>query len=117
MRQTLREDIAGAIANIYVVNQHDHSWPSFLTENRPELDLPHFLCNIYLGGDWVAAGRGRHMGAMDARGRPQLPNDTEEAWKVMRPCLLMARNTSYFRRMLKSLREFVGITEMDIFSE
>ena len=117
MASRIHDEIAGAIADMPVINHHEEAWKSFSPEHGEEYDLPHFLFNLYLGGDIASAGYGFGSKHVDYLGNPTLPEDTEEAWNAIRPYLDKVRSTSYFCYLLKSLNDLFDITEEDLFSE
>jgi hypothetical protein len=112
-----RELITSAIAGLRVFNHHEHAWQSFSVEEGQEFDLPYFLYRGYLASDLAAAGLRLDLGLFDYLADPQLPDGAERAWQVMRPFLDRVRTTSYFRYLVRSLRELLSVTEAEIFSD
>jgi len=112
----VRDEIAGAVAEIPAINHHEEAWKSFSKEHGEEYDLPHFLFNLYLGGDITSAGYGFSSDLVDYLGNPILPEDTEAAWDAIFPYLESVRNTSYFRYLLISLKDLFDVSEGDLFS-
>jgi len=108
--------IASAIADMAVVNHHEHAWQSFSMDHEQEFDLPYLLCESYLGGDLEAAGFRQEPDLFDYLSNPQIPNGMEKAWRMLRPFLDRVRSTSYFRYLLRSMNDLFGVTEEDIFS-
>lgn len=117
MKRAVYDEIAGAIAEMPAINHHEEAWRSFSNEFGLEYDLPHFLFNDYLGGDIASAGYGFGSDLVDYLGNPTLPDETEAAWDAIRPYLDNIRSTSYFRYLLKSLKDLFDIEEDDLFSE
>ncbi len=117
MTRSVRDEIAGAITEMPVINHHEEAWRSFSVEDGPVYDLPHFIYNLFVGGDMAAAGYGFGSEALDYLGNPTIPEGTEAAWEVIRPYLDKVRNTAYFRYLLKGLQELYGISEQDIFTD
>ena len=117
MTRSVHDEIADSIAKMPVINHHEEAWKSFSIDFGEEYDLPHFLFNNYLGGDLASSGYGFGSDLVDYLGTPTLPAETEEAWSAMRPYLDNVRSTSYFRYILKSLKDLFDITEDDLFSE
>ena len=85
MTSKIHDEIAGAIAEMPVINHHEEAWKSFSSEHGEEYDLPHFLFNLYLGGDLASAGYGFGSDLVDYLGNPTLPKDTDDAWGAIRP--------------------------------
>jgi hypothetical protein len=118
VRRDYRDEIAGAIAEMPVVDHHEHTWRAFSIDHGQEYDLPSFLCSSgYLLGDLAAAGFCPEPDLFDYLDDPQTPDGTEKAWKLVRPFLDRVRSGSYFRCLLRSLRDLFGVAEDDIFSD
>jgi len=56
MRRDCRDIIASAIADMPVINHHEHAWKSFSPDHGQVFDLPYLLRNSYLGDDLEAVG-------------------------------------------------------------
>jgi hypothetical protein len=118
MNRDSREEIASTIADMLVINHHEHSWHSFSVDYGQEFDLPSFLYLDYLGqADLAAAGFPEAPELVDYLSNPQIADGAEKAWKAIRPFLDRVRSTSYFRYLLRGLNDLFGITEDDVFSE
>jgi hypothetical protein len=109
--------IASVVADLPVMNHHEHAWKSFNLDQEQEYDLPYFLGNGYLSGDLEAAGLHIDETLFDYLVDALIPDGTDAAWRVIRPYLDRVRNTSYFRYLLRSLKDLFDVTETDIFSE
>jgi hypothetical protein len=117
MNDDTREEIVSAIADMPVINHHEHAWRSFSVDHGKTFDLPYFLCCHYLRDDLAAAGVVTPPGLFDYLKDPQIPDGAERAWRVLRPFLDRVRSTSYFRYLLRGLNDLFGITEDDVFSD
>ena len=104
MSATLRDQIAGAVAEMPVVNHHEHCWRSFSPDHPIEFDLPIFMHNTYLAGDLAAAGFDPAPGLFDYLEDPASGSSAERAWDALRPYLDRVRNTSYYRYLLTTLQ-------------
>jgi hypothetical protein len=117
MSLNIREQIAGAIAAMPVVDHHEHAWRPFSARDAQEIDLPFFLYTGYLGGDLMAAGCPAQAALFDYLQDPKLPDGADHAWQTIRPFVERVRNTSYYRYVLRGLEELFGISEHDLFSD
>lgn len=112
--ERIRKELAGEIAGMGVFNHHEHCWVSFSADDAVEYDLASFLVRDYLPGDLATAGlsieRDSVYAGDDADARDQ-------TWETLRPCLDRVRSTSYFRCVLISLRDLLGVSEGEIFSD
>ena len=113
----VRDRIIDAVADMPVVDHHEHAWRSFSATRGQEFDLPYFIYEGYLKGDLMAAGLPPSDDLFDYLVDPQLPDGAEDAWKAIRPFLDKVRSTSYFRYLMRGLWELFGVTEREVLSE
>jgi hypothetical protein len=119
MKKQIREEIRGTIAQMPVVDHHEHAWRAFCADQVQEYDLPSFLYQSYLQSDLRSAGFTEPPGFLqylDSETQVD-PRGEEKAWETIRPYLDMVRAGAYFRYLLRGLRLLFDVREEQLFSE
>jgi hypothetical protein len=119
MSKSSRDVIADKVAQMSVVNSHEHAWQSFSLDHGQEYDLPYLFFNTtqYLSGDLQTAGCRQNSDIFNYLSDAQTPDGTEIAWNTFRHYLDRVRNTSYYRYQLCAFKELFGVSEPDILSD
>lgn len=100
-----------------MVNTHEHAWQSFNAAWAVPFDLPAFICHGYVAGDLSSAGLQPPSRTFDYLADPACKHGPEQAWEAIRPFVERVRNTTYFRYLLRGMKDVFGVSEADVFSE